>query len=572
MSILNEKKMMWFLNAISMTDSLCLTTYLFVYFFGLYLLFNYSAIAWVDLILDDAYYYIGIARNLVDHGVSQFSSPLKTNGYQPLWLSLLTVSASLFGTSDTALVTQCYSLSFAFLMIFVYLSRRRYGMAFPALLTILSYSFIVLNGMESALLPALILMFFSAKTWTQKGVMASLLFLGRLDALSVVIANDLYIGLTQRKWELLHYTILLPIVLFYLLFNYFFYGVPVPVSGLQKAIGNFPFENLQVGLGYLSNYKTIIRLFGGIVLVNVLASRPYFSLRFCREWSVLTFSTVLCATYYSSRSGWIVWPWYYWPIFTLIFYGLLESVLLIKLLLPSPINVRNGLAISILLLNILYTSKIGLNNIVDRWNMVKEATSGAYSSSYSRQNLKLAEYVRLNFPHQVYFAMGDRAGSFGFFLGNEYRFFHTEGLVASYEYYQAMHNDQGLVFADGQGIDYWIAERERFLELGDVIGVIEPIQGRSAHQGPYLLCFSRNAIILDQSYIPSKYQATNEYEYRYVFDNKGRVTCPDSMYKAFSELKQRYSGIRDFSLPIETRFSKMPGSWMRLQRVRLEKV
>ncbi len=100
------------------------------------------------------------------------------------------------------------------------------------------------------------------------------------------------------------------------------------------------------------------------------------------------------------------------------------------------------------------------------------------------------------------FAMGDRAGSFGFFLGDDSRFLHTEGLVGPTAYYKAMSKDKGIDFVNSLDIRYWVAEREQFIETQQVIGVIEPIQGLSSHLGPYLICFDKKGIVLNQSYIP----------------------------------------------------------------------
>jgi len=43
------------------------------------------------LTFDDAYYYLGIARNLVDGHGSTFDQINLTNGYHPLWLLVSTV-------------------------------------------------------------------------------------------------------------------------------------------------------------------------------------------------------------------------------------------------------------------------------------------------------------------------------------------------------------------------------------------------------------------------------------------------------------------------------------------------
>src|ERR1700733_13996609 len=65
---------------------------------------------WVDVLTDDAYYYLGVARQILDTGHSSFLPPFDTNGYQPLWLVLLTATGAIFGHSETALAFECYAM------------------------------------------------------------------------------------------------------------------------------------------------------------------------------------------------------------------------------------------------------------------------------------------------------------------------------------------------------------------------------------------------------------------------------------------------------------------------------
>jgi hypothetical protein len=100
-------------------------------------------------------------------------------------------------------------------------------------------------------------------------------------------------------------------------------------------------------------------------------------------------------------------------------------------------------------------------------------------------------------------------------------------------------------------IRYWVAEREQFIETQHVIGVIEPVQGLSSHRGPYIICFRKEGIVLNQSYIAPRYRSLQRYEYRYVFDMKSRVNCPSEITARFGDLKKHYGGVRTFSLPLE---------------------
>src|SRR4051812_33860645 len=66
-----------------------------VAYFAAALLFKFYAVSHfpaeklADLIFDDAYYYLGVARNIPEGNGSSFGNLVETNGYQPLWLLIL---------------------------------------------------------------------------------------------------------------------------------------------------------------------------------------------------------------------------------------------------------------------------------------------------------------------------------------------------------------------------------------------------------------------------------------------------------------------------------------------------
>jgi hypothetical protein len=56
------------------------------------------------------------------------------------------------------------------------------------------------------------------------------------------------------------------------------------------------------------------------------------------------------------------------------------------------------------------------------------ADRGAKYDAYGAGNVRLVQYLHnQSIAPGIFFAMRDRGGSFGFFLGNEYRFLHTRG-------------------------------------------------------------------------------------------------------------------------------------------------
>ncbi|NOT84357.1 MAG: hypothetical protein HOP02_06120 [Methylococcaceae bacterium] len=522
-------------------------------FSGLWLLLNTEPAVWIDLFSDDAYYYFGIARNIVEQGSSRFLPPFETNGYQPLWLLILTGVGYLFGTSASNLVIQAYLISFLFIFIFFTVSNKRYGIGFPAIICSFAIPVIMLKGMETTMLPAFFILFMTATSWKLRGVFGSLLFLTRLDAISVVIARDLYFYLRKRKPDFRHYVIIIPVLLIYASINYYYFGFPLPISGLAKSVGKIIGENFHVSFGYILALKQAALLFIAISLFLFFKKQPLSALRFRDEFSVLLIACCICMVYYGTLSGWPLWNWYYWTPFLLTYYLLMETVFAIKQIAESKRGYLNDGLVTLLLLALLIFLKPALGLVKGMIGQVKNSSAiASLDPSFGRKNLELVAWImQKKIPAHSLFAMGDRAGSFGFFLGNNFQFLHTEGLVGPPAYYKAMTDDTALSFVNALDISYWVAEREQFIETPQIIGVVEPVQGLSSHRGPYVICFAKTGIVLDQSYIAPQYRSLQEYEYRYVFDMRSRVNCPTEITVKFAELKQRYGGIRAFSLPLE---------------------
>lgn len=530
-----------------------------VFLNGLFIMLSSPASVWVDILADDVYYYLGIARNMAEHGVSSFLPPFRTNGYQPLWLALLSVSAALFGASDTGLVVQVYCLTFLFVFIFAFISRAKYGLAFPAILAVMCASYMI-AGMESVMIPVFFILFITASGWKTRGLFATLLFFSRLDTLAVIVARDIYFYLRKRETDFRHYRILGPALLAYALSEYLLFGLPVPVSGLAKAVGSRLGENFFSGgyiflKGLLMPGLIVYALLLLIVYINKSAAvRP----AFFDEINIAIMACVGCAFYYGALSGWPIWSWYFWAAFLVDYYLLLSIMRLLAQCLPMANGARKYASLGLLLLALAYMGKPALAFIGSKYGEARQALPGAkLEDSYGRKNLELVAWIRKNhIPPQSFFAMGDRAGSFGFFLGNDYRFLHTEGLVGPSAYYRALAADRALDFVDAQPIDFWVADREEFIESGGLIGLIEPAQGMSMHKGPYVVCFRKEGVILDQSYNIINKHAKPALEKRYVFAAPYRTACPLEIIEQFERLKQRYGGVLNFSLPFET----TPGS------------
>jgi len=525
-------------------DALALFAFAAIYLSSACLILFRGPKEWVTLITDDGYYYLGIIRSLVDSGSSSFLPPFHTNGYQPLWLLPLGITALLFGTSDTSLVLQLYSLSFAFTALFAWLAKRHYGMMFPALLAAVIFFGVSIQGMETSMMPAFVVLFFTARRWQSRGILSALIFLTRLDAVALVVVRDLYFLVTKKQRDFRHYLILLPVAAAYFLLNYRFFGSAVPVSGLAKAIGFVPGENLTLLLAYVGQLKYASMLLVGMLISSIfLGTKVVF--RFRDEIIILLVSYFAICAYFVTRSGWLVWPWYYWPAMLLFFYMAMEWVGLFIRHAAEPAGVKKpAMALAMLGFALVLTDPLLMTFYYVRPTMAalirfKEPTPG-----WGTRNIELVNWIRQNHvPKGTYFAMGDRAGSFGFFLGPDYRFLHTEGLVGSYDYYRALKSKAGAEFVRNQHVDYLIADRGRFIESGGIIGVIEPVQPMSSRHGQFMMCFDKRAIVIDQGYMRG--DVVNS---RYMFRVNDEIACPTDIVSRFGELRDQYGAIRRFTV------------------------
>jgi len=518
---------------------------------NIWLFASVNPIVWVDNIADDAYYYLGIARSLATHGLFQFLPPFETNGFQPLWQGILAVDGFIFGTSARSMVIECYGMSAIFVAFFVTLSKRWNGSALAGVLVAILFPGIMLSGMETVMIPAFALLFFATTSWKSRGLLGSLIFLGRLDAISLVVARDVYLFIRRRELDLRHYAIILPVAVAYVVFNFWRFGIFLPVSGLAKSLYMTPLENLITAFQYLIwMFPALVLLAVAFVLKRRGGARPI-AFKHGAELTICIMAAIVCALYYGSMSGWPLWEWYSWAPMLITYYALLEVIDIAGTDIGRGRYRRvSGTAIAV---TAIIFAAGGFNYTLKTLKMVMQAYFHApMTASFGRKNLELVDWVRSKrLPQGTMFAMGDRAGSFGYFLGGDYRFLHTEGLVADAAYYNALKKDEGLSYVEQQPITYWVAEREQFLQAADVIGVAEPVQGLSMHKGVYLICFDHNAIAVDQSY-PSMYSPTHDQnEQRYVFDMKGRVDCPAPLQAQFATLRAGYGNVRAFSLPLQ---------------------
>ena len=157
----------------------------------------------VSFYIDDAFYYLLIARNFADSGVPTFDGTNPTNGFHPLWMLMLAAMYKVIGTG-AGLFTQIVAsktlelltLAGALAMCLLAFSRLRHatplawGFLGAAVILLAPRLYVFEQGMESTLAAGLLLAaLYGAIARKPAWLMASLplLFLARLDSLVFVI-------------------------------------------------------------------------------------------------------------------------------------------------------------------------------------------------------------------------------------------------------------------------------------------------------------------------------------------------------------------------------------------------
>ena len=274
-------------------------------------------------------------------------------------------------------------------------------------------------------------------------------------------------------------------------------------------------------------------------------------LRHGAELAIFGATAVACAGYYSLLSGWSVWGWYFWPLMFLAYYLVLESIAAWREARASawPLAAMALLGLAALALyGSLAREALGTASRFVRLGF-EAARNRPMLESFGRKNVLMVDKIQrgelggvARVQPGALIAMGDRAGSFGYFLGNAYRFIHTEGLVGPHDYVRALRADTGARYVDALRPDVLIAERERYFESAGTIGVAEPVQGWSVHTGPYLLCFDKTGIVASDGYAGQA---------RLVIDYRHRTPCPADMARQFEAQRAAYGALREAALPSE---------------------
>ncbi len=478
--------------------------------------------ATVDLILDDAYYYLGVAYNIGKHGRSSFDGITDTNGYQPAWMLLIAAVESLLRLEKKSLflALQCLVFLVTGLPLAYCLKRWRepfyLALAGGLIAGYACYPGVFLFGLETALFaPAIVALAHVARAGLQASAaraawLFALVVWIRLDAVSLLFGYAAVLSYQWTKSAGLSAAcrrlslFLLPSALslgLYAVGNWLFFGVPVPVSGVAKAIGAPAFSNWGIAYYYVLQGVPML-VAGGLVLLMEVVWGKFEQARWAyTAIAVLALSLVPHYLYYAAFSGWIVWPWYFYghALIIVLLGSRVVSIALLPRLSPRAGAGRAPWVIaSFLVLGGFAVPTLIHGTLI--WQFVaNQRRGGTPGGSVNRRNIADAiEFARTG--EKATIAMGDRMAGLGYWAPANVHVFALEGLVANREYLEARRSgDAERWLRETIRPDYLIVDREAvpLVRVGERerYVVIEPIQGRVVFDHLLTFCFPPGAVV-----------------------------------------------------------------------------
>lgn len=505
----------------------------------------------VNALYDDAYYYARMALSYTaGHGYS-FNDQEQTNGFQPLWMLLITGLNMLAGSqlyrfflSYLALIGL---LNLVFIAWFLRLFQRQLGSLWAILVPtflMLALPQIYLWGMETLLaVPAVYYLVYclsqpqlnqplsasepSPSPWSNArytgmgmGVALAWLFLVRLDSLIMLPLLLLWARYGRQAGTRQLLSVALPPVLvagLYFLANIHWYGIPVPVSGLAKSLGTPHFANFSVygyALHLLLNANTLVFLViwsGATISCRGRAANKL-------HGALLIFAGTIVGQfgYYACFSGWGVWPWYGY-----LFIGFWLALIL------SLFNMLSGWPYWPLTRRLL-----GLVMLLVMARSAWHLLPGTQAAGFAERNMA---DVSTGILTNKTIIMGDRAGSLGYWAGASTHIVQTEGLVMSKGFLDSKLAGHAQTWIDAHyAVDEVVVDRNWLPVFGSgaqrVYLINEPVQARVWQNQSLLLCFPQSAVL--------SYQADSHFV-RARFAYAGQIPCPAPVLAWFNQAHAR---------------------------------
>ncbi|HEY0801770.1 MAG TPA: hypothetical protein VGD54_13060 [Steroidobacteraceae bacterium] len=530
----------------------------------------------VEFIYDDGYYYLALAANFADTGHSTLDGISTTNGYQPLWLLALTGLAKVQGTNSWSFfVASCvfiYAIAIGGPLLAVLRSR---GSPWRAATTCVAIGLCVvliqqpgvfLLGLEPILFALIVVPLIVAierqgedRNWLGLSTLLAIAFLVRLDALALFLSAIAILGMTEKRGAgafgsisgvgavaLRLSIIVVPTVAAYMLINQYFFGSPVPVSGLAKQIGAAKFSNWGVARMFFDHWHSLAFLLIILLALEWVARRAHQpSWLFYRSLAIVCMAMCVQCLYYCSLSAWNIWPWYSYLVAIAMALIIARIIHLAALLCSFSRERYAGLA-AIALVGLWYCTRVA--------DFAMHSLPAKLSSPELTFNQASLIMLGSFFPpsqRHTLVAMGDRAGGLAYWGRDRLSIVQMEGLTLDMGYIRARNSNRGAAYIEEHfPIEYLIIDREIVPQVTAEGGaaqyvIAEPIQGRITTGPVPTFCFPESAVRYRQAY-PAVWGTYS----RFAFDFQARVPCSPAALELIRSVEQGV-GLRQFSLPSE---------------------
>lgn len=430
--------------------------------------------------VDDGYFYLQIAKNIVLYGESTFHTILNTNGYHPLWLIICVVITFLSPDDPDNLlritflvqsiiftVASCFIIKLShkcninpfisigvLLIIFIGKGSLFLMESFLALLFLIICLHRFLLHLEKTNKTDNKFFFFTS-------LICAILVLSRLDLIFFVAIYIIILSFFVIKWNGLRNSIntifhlLFPlclIILTYMLFNYYFFNILFPISGLVKSYKLFTFSVERLGiLGVILSALSIlffITIYFRKLFINIYDSdiKNTELILLLLVTSSFIYSLYICL--YIDAA-----PWYFLINYVLIaiFTSYVCKVIQIKTL-SSKLDKVVIISTLIICLSFSFLRANTNYSIFSKF-IYKDTLSTQFQRTSSRLNLafEMKKTLKANTSVLVF----DTPGILAFYT--KLNIFPSDGLMNNYYYNKDLLNEGALNYFCSRNVNYVLA-------------------------------------------------------------------------------------------------------------------
>ncbi len=416
---------------------------------------------------DDFYYYLTTAKNFISLGSTTFDKISPTNGFQPLWFLVIT---SVYFFFQNNIIFNIIIIFLVFILTFFsYLNFKRYLIGnnfslseskFVSSLACYLSLFFSKNGMEISL--AIFFFSWSLLYYNKNLLIFCLLsfftFLSRLEFLIfyfIFLTDELLIKKKIFDFKFVSNIFLLPVlILLYISSNIYFYGIPVPESGIVKSFNNHIIFNKET-FSFLNSEGYGMKFISLLFYINCVGIFFIFSNKINGITKISILTTCIFFISNSIRSAWPLWTWHFF------FFSI-----------STPLILND-------FLNILNIKKQNISTMIGIFFIL--SYSFLFYKNYNKDNdhililaKKISKYYS-NYDNKI-FAMGDMAGKVSYLLDK--KLIQLEGLVGGEKVRNRIKSEENLcqLFND---LDVDIYLTSKILKKDNFIYVAEPSQKSS---------------------------------------------------------------------------------------------